>query len=226
MLRRLGYELCAGRCIAILPASSMDVYLGYVLLSTVPVAPSKGPFVTDLNDPVNSDGDTGGAGETSLVVVGAAGLLGGDVVRGSRVMLPVSNSGPGRLFWLVALPDVLGRGLVRSNSDCWSGVETSPSLLRFCTLEAMVDVSSISSVPSKAGPLMDISSSETEIADSKSAVSPDKTDPTEVTISANGPRGPAPGSLVNATFMVAVMSRSRVPIGFRGNQSTSLIGNV
>ena len=35
---------------------------------------------------------------------------------------------------------------------------------------------------------MDISSPEIEIADSNSAVSPDKTDPTEVNLSLSGPR--------------------------------------
>lgn len=208
-----------------LPASSMDIYLGYVLLSTVPAAPSNGPLVIDLNDPVSSDGDTGGAGGISLVAVGAGGLWGGDELRGSRVMLPVNKSGPGR-FWLVALPEVPGRGLIGSKPDCCSGVETSSSLLRFCTLEAMAGESSISSVPSKAGLLMDMSSPETEAPDSKSAVSPDKTDPIEVAISVSGTRRPAAGSLVNETFMVTVVSKSSVPIGLRGNQSTSLIGNA
>ena len=90
----------------------------------------------------------------------------------------------------------------------------------------MAGVSSISSVPSRGKALMDISSPEKEITDSKSAVSPDKTDPTEVSLSLNGPRCPAPGSLVNATFIVTVMSKSRVPIGFVGNQSASLMGRV
>ena len=90
----------------------------------------------------------------------------------------------------------------------------------------MVGVSSISSVPSSGGPLMENSSPEIEIADSKSAVSPDKTDPTEVSLSFSGPTCPAPGSLVNATFIVTVMSKSRVPSGFIGNQSASLIGSV
>ena len=96
----------------------------------------------------------------------------------------------------------------------------------FCTLEAMVGVSSISSVPSRGGSLMDISSPEMEIADSKSAVSPDKTDPTVVTLSISGPSCPAPGSLVNATLVFTVVSRSRVPIGFMGNQSASVMGSV
>lgn len=90
----------------------------------------------------------------------------------------------------------------------------------------MVGERSISSVPSRPGLSIDISSPETEIADSKSAVSPDKTDPTEVTTSVSGPRRPAPGSLVNDTFMVTVRSKSRVPIGFTGNQSTSLTGSA
>lgn len=99
-----------------LVTSSMDVYFGYVLLSAVP---SSGPFDTDidLSDPVNSDGEIerpspGEVGPTD-------GLFCGDELRGSRVMLPVSRSGPRRLLWLVALPEVLGRGLaVRRKSDC------------------------------------------------------------------------------------------------------------
>jgi len=73
---------------------------------------------------------------------------------------------------------------------------------------------------------MESSSPEMEIADSKSAVSPDKTDPAEVILSLSGPRCPAPGSLVNATLVVTVLSKSRVPIGLMGNQSASLIGNA
>ena len=100
-----------------LPTSSMDAYLGCVLPSTLPAAPSNGPLDIDLNDPVSNDGDTG---KTSLAAVGGAGgLFGGDEPRGSRVMLPVNKPGPGRLIWLVALPAVLGRDLVvRSKSDC------------------------------------------------------------------------------------------------------------
>jgi len=95
----------------------MVAYLECVLLSIIPAVLSNGLSGIDLNDPVNSDGDTG---KTSLVAVGAAGgLLGGDELRGSRVTLPVSNSIPGRLLWLVALPEVLGRGLVvRRKYDC------------------------------------------------------------------------------------------------------------
>ena len=208
-----------------LPASSIAVYLEYVLLSAVPAVLSKGPLDADPNEPVNSDGDMG---KKSLVAVGiAGGLLGGDELRGSRVMLPVSKSAPGRLLWVVILPEVFERSLVvRSKSDCWSVVETSASPFGFCTLEAMVGASSISSVPSRGKPPMDISSPEREIADSKSAVSPDKTDPTEVSLSLSGPRCPAPGSLVNDTPIVTVMSKSRVQIGFMGNQSASLIGRV
>lgn len=71
---------------------------------------------------------------------------------------------------------------------------------------------------------MDISSP--EITDSRSAVSPDKTDPTEVSLSFNGTSCPAPGSLVNAMFIVTVTSKSRVPMGFMGSHSASLIGRV
>ena len=93
---------------------SMDAYLGYVLLSTVPVVLSNGLLDIDLNDPVNSDGDTG---KTSFVSIGATGgLLRGEELRGSCVTLPVNKLIPGRL--LVALPEVLGRGLARSKSDC------------------------------------------------------------------------------------------------------------
>lgn len=218
--------MCVGRCTLNLPASSVDVYLGNVFLSPIPGVLSKGPLDididTDLNEPVNSDDDTG---KISLAAVGgAAGVLGGEELRGSLVILPVSSSAPGRLVWL---PEVFERGLfVRNNSDCWSVVETSPSLFRFCTLEVMAGVSSISSVPSRGRPLIDISSPEKEIADSKSAVSPDRTDPTVVSLSLSGPTCPAPGSLVNATFIVTVMSKSRVPSGFMGNQSASLIGSV
>ena len=211
-----------GRCAFNLPASSVEVYLENVLLS--PEVLSKGPLDidTDLTEPVNNDGD---ARKISLAAVcGAAGVLGGEELRGSLVMLPVSSSAPGRLVWL---PEVFERGLfVRNSSDCWSVVETSPSFFRFCTLEAMAGVSSIASVPSRGGPLIDISSPETEIADSKSAVSPDKTDPIVVTLSFSGPTCPAPGSLVNTTFIVTVMSKSRVPSGFMGNQRASLIGSV
>lgn len=87
-------------------------------------------------------------------------------------------------------------------------------------------VGSVSSVPSKGGPLVDVSSPEMEIADSKSAVSPDKTDPIEVNLSFSGPRFAAPASLVRDKLMVTVVSKSRVPIGFIGNHSTSLIGSV
>ena len=215
-----------GRFTANLPASSVDVYLEYILLSELPAVLSKGPLDVDPNEPVNNNGDMWG---TSLVAVGITGGLlgGGDELRGSRVMLPVSKSAAGRLLLLAKLPEVFERSLVvRNKSDCWSVVETLLSLFRFCTLEAMVGASSISSVPSRGKPLMDISSPETEIADSRSAVSPDKTDPTEVSLSLCGPRYPAPGSLVNATLIVTVMSKSRVPIGFMGNHSASLIGRV
>ena len=161
-----------GRPTANLPASSMGVYLGYVLPLAAPTVLGKGPFDIDPNEPVNSDGAT------------------------------------------------------RGNSDCWSVAGTSPLPFRFWTLEAMVGVSSISSVPSRGKPLIDISSPEREITDSKSAVSPDKTDPTRMSFLLGGPRFPAPGSLVNATFIVTVMSRSRVPMGFVGNQSASLMGRV
>ena len=105
-----------GRCAANLPASSMDAYLEYVLLSVVPAVLSSGPLDIDLREPVSSDGDTGG---TSLVAAcGAGGLLGGDELRGSRVMLPVNNSTPGRLLWLATLPEVFERSLVvRSKPD-------------------------------------------------------------------------------------------------------------
>ena len=89
----------------------MDAYLGYVLLSTVPAVLSNGLLDIDLNDPVNSDGDTG---KISFVSIG--GLLRGEELRGSCVTLPVNKLIPGRL--LVALPEVLGRGLARSKSDC------------------------------------------------------------------------------------------------------------
>jgi len=68
----------------------MVAYLGCVLLSAFPAVLSNGLSGIDLNDPVNGDGDTG---KTSLVAVDAAGgLLGGDELRGSRVMLPVNRS--------------------------------------------------------------------------------------------------------------------------------------
>jgi len=99
--------------------------------------------------------------------------------------------------------------------------------LIFCTLKAMVGVSSISSVLSRARPLMDTSSLEREVLDSNLAVSPNKMDPIEVTISLRGASWcPAPGSLVNNILMVTVMSKSRVPIGFMVNQSASLVGSM
>jgi hypothetical protein len=108
----------------------MDARLGYVILSGDPEVLSNGPPDRVLKDPVNSDG---GMGRTSLQALGGAGgLLGGDEVSGSRVRLPVSNSAPRPLFWLVALPDVFGRSLVvRSKSDCRSVVEKSPLFLMF-----------------------------------------------------------------------------------------------
>jgi hypothetical protein len=116
-LRRLGGEVCVGRWKACLLASSIDVYLGCVLPSADPVVLSNGLPDVDPTDPVNNDG---GGGKASLAAVcGAGGLVGGDEASGSRVTLPVSKLIPGRLFWLVALPDVFGRGLVvRRRSDC------------------------------------------------------------------------------------------------------------
>ena len=73
---------------------------------------------------------------------------------------------------------------------------------------------------------MDTSSLERNVADSKSAESPGGAGPIVVPISVNGPRRPDPGSLVNATVMVTVISKSRVPIGFMGSQSVSLIGST
>ena len=83
MLGRLGGEVCVGRCTVNLPASSIEVYLGYVFLSAVPAVLSKGPLVIDIDriEPVNNDGDTG---KISLVAVcGAAGVLGGEEPSGS-----------------------------------------------------------------------------------------------------------------------------------------------
>lgn len=98
-------------------ASSVDVYLGYAPLPEAPVAPSKGPLDIDLNEPVNSDGDTGTISFAGADATG--GVFGGDKLRGSRVTLPVSKPIPGRLFWLGMLPTVFERGLVvRSSSEC------------------------------------------------------------------------------------------------------------
>ena len=222
-MERIWFRLGRGRRTANLPPASNDARLGYDPLSGDPGVLSKAPLDRDLNDPVNSDG---GIGKTSpLGVGGAAGLLGGDEVSGSWVTAPVSGSG--LVFWLMAPPDVFGRSLVaRGESGCWSVVGGSPSSPGFCTLETVMVVSSFSSVPSRDGSWIDISSPDVEMPDSKSAVSPDKTDPTEVSLSLNGPRCPAPGSLVRATLMVTVMSRSRVPMGLMGNHSASLIGSV
>jgi hypothetical protein len=219
-LGRRGYKACGRRT----DNPSIDARLGYVLLSIGRVVLSNGPLDIDLNDPVNSDG---GRGKTSLLALGTGGLLGGDEASGSRVILAVSKSAPGLLFRLVALPDVVGRGLVaRGKSGCWSVAGTPPLPPRFCTHGGIVGVNSISSVPSRGGPLIENSSPEMEIPDSKSAVSPDKTDPIEVNPSLSGPSFPAPGSLVRATLMVTVMSKSRVPIGLIGNHRASLIGSV
>ena len=62
-----------------------------------------------LSNSVNSDGETE---RTLSAEVGTTdGLSCGGEPRGSRVMVPAGRSGPGRLLWLVALPDVLGRCL-------------------------------------------------------------------------------------------------------------------
>lgn len=89
-------EARVGRRTVILPPSSIDEYPWYVPRPTEPAVFSNGPVDIVLNDPVSNDGDTG---NTSLVVVcGWFGLLGGDEASGSRVILPVSKSAPGRLF--------------------------------------------------------------------------------------------------------------------------------
>jgi len=75
--------------------SSIDADLGSDLLSADPAGLSKGLVEIDLNDPVSSDGGKGNA--SLLALGGAGGLLGGEEASGSRDMLPVKKSVPGRL---------------------------------------------------------------------------------------------------------------------------------